>query len=73
MTYNFCLPPLSKDNILKISTEIDDYLLIKNSLQKAISIYNNSNNEGIQISEDTSLYKVRLAKKNGMPNFDFPG
>jgi hypothetical protein len=62
---------LSKDNIQKVTIEVDDYLLIKDALEKAIQVFNNQQNE-IIIYDNADSYKIKFSKKSGLPDTDLP-
>ena len=71
MTFNFCFQPLLKENILKITIEIEEYLLIKDAVIKAINEFNNQDKE-FGLKDDISSYKIKLTKKSGLPDLDLP-
>lgn len=45
---------------------------LKGCLSKAIAIFNKTNEQS-KIVESTSYYRIRLAKKSGLPDNDLPG
>lgn len=71
LNFNFCFSPLSKESILKLSVDIEDFLLIKDAVNKALFNFNKQNLE-FKLKEDTLAYKVKLSKKSGLPDLDLP-
>jgi hypothetical protein len=65
------LIPLSKNNILKVTIEVDDYLLVKDALESAIQVFNKQQNE-IIVNDNADSYKIRFSKKSGLPDTDLP-
>ena len=72
LSFNFCLKPISKENIVRINLVIQDLMTIKEALTKAICEFNEKNNF-FKIKDDISLYQLKIMKKNGLPNADLPG
>jgi len=63
----------NKENIIKISIEVNDYLFVKDALQNAIRLLNEQKDISFHLSDDTSAYKVRVCKKSGLPDYELPG
>jgi hypothetical protein len=55
----------------KVTVEIEDFLLIKDALSRAIDALNSSQND-FKLKNEPSKYNLRLAKKSGKPNVDLP-
>ena len=70
-TFNFCLSPLSKENISKLTIEIEDFLVFKDAASKALRLFN-QNSTDFKLTEDLANYKVKLSKKSGLPDTDLP-
>ena len=70
--FSFCLKPVSRENIVRINIVIQDSILIKEALSKAISVFNDENSF-FKIKDDVSLYQLKMMKKNGLPDYDLPG
>jgi len=64
--------PFNKSTIVNINISIEDNLLLKDALIKGIQFFNkqSSSVKLVQISEK---YKIKLSKKNGLPDIDLPG
>lgn len=68
--FNFCPEPLDKETIVKINVEVEDDIILKETLAKAINIYNQD--ADVHILKHPSEYKVMLSKKTGLPDLDLP-
>ncbi len=71
IVFNFCPKPLNKNNIVKINVQIEDSLSIKDAFLKGIQNFNGQSPE-IRLIEKTEKYKIKLAKKSGLPDMDLP-
>ena len=71
LTFNFCLKPISKENIIKVNVLANDRILIKDAFVKAIKIFNRENNF-FKINEDVNFYQLRFMEKSGLPDMDLP-
>ena len=57
----------------KVVVEIEEFLLLKDALVRAIDAFNyEGSNTDFKIANEISKYTLRLAKKNGKPNYDVP-
>ena len=61
-------------SIEQIVVEIEDFLEYKDSLSRAIDLFNSKflKDENFKLNTDTSIYTLRISKKNGKPNMDYP-
>ena len=59
------------ENIVKITNEVDDYLLIQDAFANAINLYNRLKAVSL-ITDDFNFYKLRYSKKSGLPDLDLP-
>ncbi len=64
--------PLNKTKVITVSIETDNKISLSEALLKAIKGFNNID-ENFRILEKTNIYKLRYAKKSGLPDMDIPG
>jgi hypothetical protein len=60
--------------VYNVSVEVEDFLEYKDALMRAIDQFTSlfGSSEKFELSNEVSNYSLRLAKKNGMPNYDYP-
>lgn len=63
--------PLNKTKIITVNIETENKISLGEALLKAIKGFNNID-ENYRILEKTNLYKLRYAKKSGLPDSDIP-
>ncbi len=63
--------PLNKTKIIKVNIETENKVTLAEALLKAIHGFNKVD-ENYRIIEKTSAYKLRYAKKSGLPDGDIP-
>lgn len=61
-------------NIQQLSVEIEDFLEYKDSLSRGLDLFNSKflNDEKFKLNTETSIYTLRIPKKNGKPNMEYP-
>jgi hypothetical protein len=55
-----------------ITVEIEDFLMVKDALCKAINFFNTEGEAEFKLVNTTDKYCLRIAKKSGKPNYDLP-
>lgn len=63
--------PLNKTKILVVNIETENKTSLGEALLKAIHGFNKID-ENYRITDKTSAYKLRYAKKSGLPDMDIP-
>ena len=63
--------PLNKTKIIIVNIETENKVTLGEALLKAIHGFNKID-ENYRIIEKTSSYKLRYAKKSGLPDMDIP-
>jgi len=63
--------PLNKEKVITVNIETENKISLGDALLKAIQGFNKID-ENFRIMEKTALYKLRYAKKSGLPDKDIP-